>query len=580
MKISFIHIYSKNSNFNDLINLIKKKKDLELIILNDSHWLNDEFEILRNKHAGEDRIKFESYPRVSRSFLYNRGISLATGDFIGVNGVNAEINDKYISRLNDVLKGDSFIFVDSGFAKALKKKDFLLTFHDFELSTSLQLLQSPFYLNKKLVKEFGLFFDENLEQVELLDVISRVFKYGLKISTFSQVFFAKISSRQFFDIGYNLFLTFDKYGKGSILLAKTVLKFLFKSPIATTLIFKGILSGFFRKFVVFNLFKLTRKFNRSLIEFCRRHKNINLLLYPAELMVEPTNLCNASCPLCPTGSKQLGRHKGFLSFKLFKKIVDDGKFYLESILLWNLGEPFLNKDIYSIIQYAKRHNIHIMSSSNGYAIRTPGSVNRLLESGIDRLIIGVDGVDQKTFSLYRKGLVYAKVLKGLKLVQKQKKVFKIDKPIIEFQMILMKQNSHQLDKAYALAKKLETEFRLKYVNLNMVSDEEKKKYLPEDSRSHVYKLINKKALFKEKKNNLPCVIWDGMVINWDGGVNPCIFDYYSKINLGNVEDTSLIKVWRGEMFKKLRKSVITHKASVTICKNCPINERYSELYII
>ena len=586
MTITLIYKYNKHfleKKFLKEFKRISSDKDLELVILNDEKYLEKDFTKFKEKFRVSKKFKFASVEKVSLSFLYNRGIDLASGDFVGILNTTYFLPTSFVKFLKKAFSKneDAFIFVEKPLSTNLKEKHYILNLYMRSFFENLRLFQAPFFLNKKILKKEGLYFDENIEFISVLELIKKAIDHSYKVVPLKKSSFnLQVHIKEAKDIGLNLFRIFDRNQQGVFLLSKKVLSEFLKKPLFISLVFMGIVYGRFYKKVIISLFKFLRKANCSLIELCRKKKLINPLLFPTELMIEPTNFCNAGCPLCPTGSGQLKRPVGYLDFSLFKEIIDDGKFYLKRILLWNMGEPFFNKDIYSIIQYAKRFDIEVISSSNGHSVRDLAAVNRLLYSGIDRLIIGVDGIGQKTFSLYRKGLSYEKVIRGLMLVQKQKKLLNKNFPVIEFQMILMKQNSHQIERAYSLAKKLGTEFKLKYVNLNMVDNETKKSYLPKDKNSHVYKLIDKRSLFREKKNNLPCVIWDGMVVNWDGTVNPCIFDYYATKNLGNSKNHSLLKVWRSRSFKKFRRSVITDKAAIDLCKDCPINERYSELYIL
>src|SRR3989338_2689484 len=78
---------------------------------------------------------------------------------------------------------------------------------------------------------------------------------------------------------------------------------------------------------------------------------------PYYLLIEPTNLCNLKCPMCPTGNGTMPRPRGFMTFETFKKIIDEMGDYLITVTLMNYGEPFLNQDVYKMISYANKRNI-------------------------------------------------------------------------------------------------------------------------------------------------------------------------------------------------------------------------------
>jgi len=107
--------------------------------------------------------------------------------------------------------------------------------------------------------------------------------------------------------------------------------------------------------------------------------------------------------------------------------------------------------------------------------------------------------------------------------------------------------------------------------------ENKQKFLPKSLQYSVYKNDGKNICLQKKIQNTPCVAWDGMVINWDGTVNPCIFDYYSNIVLGSIRQDTILNLWHSQKLNELRRHVLKDKKNVTICKHCPINSNYSEL---
>ena len=192
--------------------------------------------------------------------------------------------------------------------------------------------------------------------------------------------------------------------------------------------------------------------------------------------------------------------------------------------------------------------------------------------------MSADGTDIETFAKYRKGVDYAKVISGLEYLRDEKKIICRESPNVDFQIILMKHTQRQLEQARAFAKNLNARFLIKYLNLEMVNSADKEQFLPINKKYNMYTVKNNQVQLQRKMKNVPCVAWDGIVINWDGSVNPCLFDYYSSIVLGNIKETSITQIWRGKLLQNLRKRILRNKRSIGICRRCPINERYSELY--
>lgn len=134
-----------------------------------------------------------------------------------------------------------------------------------------------------------------------------------------------------------------------------------------------------------------KKLNLLLVYFSMFLKTRRVWGKPLSLMIEPTNACNLQCPTCPTGNRTDKRPKGFLRLEEFKKILDELGDYLFKITLWNYGEPFINRQLVEMIELAKKKDIFIVTSTSGHFFSRKRDVERLIRSGLDELIICLDG---------------------------------------------------------------------------------------------------------------------------------------------------------------------------------------------
>lgn len=126
---------------------------------------------------------------------------------------------------------------------------------------------------------------------------------------------------------------------------------------------------------------------------------------PFVLFVDPVNTCNFKCKFCPTGDhdliKSTGRWQGRLDFDLYKKVIDDlGAFDkpLKVLRLYKEGEPLLHTRFADMVRYAKAsgHVQYIDTTTNGYLL-TPDKVGPMLDAGIDRINISVDGMSSAQY---------------------------------------------------------------------------------------------------------------------------------------------------------------------------------------
>jgi MoaA/NifB/PqqE/SkfB family radical SAM enzyme len=123
---------------------------------------------------------------------------------------------------------------------------------------------------------------------------------------------------------------------------------------------------------------------------------------PLSIEIEPTTICNLRCPQCPSGLREFTRDTGMLDLDLYKKIIDELSPELVWLILYFQGEPFLNKSFLEFVKYAASKNLYTATSSNAHYF-TDEMAKATVESGLDRLIISIDGTNQETYSKYRKG---------------------------------------------------------------------------------------------------------------------------------------------------------------------------------
>src|SRR3989344_4099762 len=111
---------------------------------------------------------------------------------------------------------------------------------------------------------------------------------------------------------------------------------------------------------------LNRKFyNYLAVNVSRKLKLPKAWGYPYTIMIEPTNICNLKCPLCPTGVGELHRASGLMDLDNFKKFIDEVSGHVLHLRMWNWGEPFLNRNIGEMVSYAKAGGMFVNLSTNG-----------------------------------------------------------------------------------------------------------------------------------------------------------------------------------------------------------------------
>lgn len=279
---------------------------------------------------------------------------------------------------------------------------------------------------------------------------------------------------------------------------------------------------------------------------------------PLVLMMEPTNLCNFNCPLCDKGAGKLTRPEGIMSVDDYKKIIQDAGRGLKMLMLWNQGEPFVNNKITEFVRIARKRNIFTIISTNGSLLSR--NAEKIIGSGLDELIISLDGAKSETYDIYRQGGEFAGIVAGAKeLVRIRGKKLH---PLISLQFLLLKQNIDEIPEFEKLAEEIGAD-RVLWKTVQVGDEEDALKYLPVEEKFTRYR---KGLKLNRRRNDCRRILFSAM-IDWNGNMVPCCFDKNELFMLGNVIEQGFEKTWRGNAFTEFRRKIARNDRP-DMCSNC------------
>lgn len=287
---------------------------------------------------------------------------------------------------------------------------------------------------------------------------------------------------------------------------------------------------------------------------------------PIAFSVEPTTSCNLRCPQCPSGLRSFSRPTGMLLQPVFERIIDELHPTTGYVTLYFQGEPYLNTKFLDMVSYANRHKIYTATSTNAHYLTEENS-KKTIESGLDRLIISIDGTSQDTYGKYRIGGQLEKVLEGTKNLVKAKRDMKASTPHIIWQFIVFKHNEHELNEIKSLAKTYGVD-ELAIKSAQIYDYENGSELIPENEAYSRYKKEEDNYQFKNKLLNHCWRLWHSCVITWDGKVVPCCFDKDGTYQLGNLGEKSFNDIWQSDQYKQFRTQILKGRQYIDICKNC------------
>jgi radical SAM protein with 4Fe4S-binding SPASM domain len=297
---------------------------------------------------------------------------------------------------------------------------------------------------------------------------------------------------------------------------------------------------------------------------------------PYMMQIEPTNLCNLACPLCPAGRNELGRERRHMKLEEFKAIIDDLQDYLLFLVLWDWGEPLMNPALPAMIRYAAERGIKTVTSTNGQLLYDEAYLEDLLTSGLTTLIVAIDSLDEDNYEAYRKRGSLKRAMEGLKkVVELKKKLGSLTH--INMRMVIMKQNEHELDSMRARAKSLGVDrFSVKTVNPSCDSLSNDEGSIPENPDYRRYEYAEGSYQRLRLADKAVCgIVWSVCQVHCDGDIVPCCYDYDGKMKVGNSHSEKISEVWNGPAFRELRKKITCERSSMNRCKDCGINFKLS-----
>lgn len=288
---------------------------------------------------------------------------------------------------------------------------------------------------------------------------------------------------------------------------------------------------------------------------------------PISVSIEPTTSCNLRCPECPSGLRSFTRPTGMLEQDLFRHVIDQLAPSLTYLTFYFQGEPYLHPHFLEMVGHASRKGIYTATSTNAHYLKDD-SARTTVESGLDRLIISIDGASQETYQSYRVGGTLEKVIEGTKNIIAWKKKLRSKTPHTVFQFLVVRQNEHQIPEVYSLAKELGVD-QVVLKTAQIYDYEQGSDLIPENE---VYSRYRKNPdgtySIRNKLLNQCWKMWQSCVITWDGKVVPCCFDKDAHHVLGNVADTSFQDIWYGEKYNTFRSALLRSRSEIEICKNC------------
>lgn len=290
------------------------------------------------------------------------------------------------------------------------------------------------------------------------------------------------------------------------------------------------------------------------------------LMPPVHVAIEPTNACNARCPVCETGKGDMARPAGMLDFPAYRTLIDAIWPQTPMLMFYFMGEPFLNRHAYDMIRYARDRGIYIETCTNGDFVDAKG----VIYSDINKISFQIGGLDNPTHQRYRVRSDFEKLERNLLSLIEERRRHPDSSVQIDLGFIVMRHNEHQVDEFLRWAKEIgvDTANVIDPCARNML---EAHAYLPKDRKYWFYDedAFDRGVLRPKHLPHNSCEwIWNSIQINWDGEAVPCCRDPNGLHPLGNVFEHGLTRVFNGAAARAFRRQILSAQGEVDICRLC------------
>jgi len=298
--------------------------------------------------------------------------------------------------------------------------------------------------------------------------------------------------------------------------------------------------------------------------FSKIFQKIKVYNLQVAIHIETSSKCNLSCLFCEQGQGHIDRPSAIMTLTDFQKIITKLPKSIYWITLYFQGEPLLDDTIIDKIKYLRTNNYFVEISTNAQNINKQ-MATALVESGLNRIIISIDGISQKTYEKYRiKGKIN-NVFEAINNLIETKKKLNKQNPKIILQYIVFKHNESEINQFKEMMKKLDVIIRIKNAQL----EDDAVDYLPNNKKYRRYEIINDKLQLK-KSLPIPCYrLWKEIIFLQNGQIAICCHDKNGELINETWHNKTLKQIWSSKELNAIRqKTLIGDK--IGICKNCDI----------
>lgn len=282
----------------------------------------------------------------------------------------------------------------------------------------------------------------------------------------------------------------------------------------------------------------------------------DVLEWPRTVQLETTSRCNLRCRMCAakgglSPSPRAAGARPDMPQDLYLKIIGDlgaRAEHIGQLSLFMDGEPLLDRLLPERIRAAKDAGLKTVSIATNGTLLRGDTAEALLASGLDHLIVSIDGVTPETYEAIRIGARLGDVERNVREFLRLRNAAGHLLPQVEVRMIVMPENAHERD-AF-LGRWRHTADEVSFSPVHNWGN-----CLPGDGGTAEVPVCNWPHRY--------------MVVYSDGRAGFCCLDYEGVFDLGSFRTATLGEIWHGAAYARVREALAERDARVVAkCAGC------------
>ncbi len=274
--------------------------------------------------------------------------------------------------------------------------------------------------------------------------------------------------------------------------------------------------------------------------------------YPPCIQIEPSSICNFRCTMCfhidESFSGKKNGYMGLMPIDIFKKSVDQVEGHVEAVTFASRGEPTANKDLPDMLKYCEGKFLGLKINTNASMLNEK-LIHSILSSDLQTIVFSVDARNKLEYEQIRVNGKFEKIERNIEMFNEiRNKHYSRDEKIVRISGVKINKNQDVDDMKDKWGDLVDSVAFVNFIPWNA-------SYINSNSTNNI---------------TSPCSeLWLRMFVWYDGKVNPCDYDYKSKLSRWNINESTINEIWTSDEYAEYRNTHLQGKRStLDPCNGC------------